>query len=302
LHLQQISSQENKLAESEQHMQYKRLICEKDKQNHIAVVTLNRPNSANSFDFLLMEEIDHVFRDNLELDDDIRAIVLTGAGKYFSAGVDLSMFVDKTALVEKEEMDKGVASSRVGEQPEDVPWGKGTVVGAVAFMQTMRKPIIAAVNGAAAGMGVSFALACDIRIASENARFAMMFVKRGLAPDTAASFTLPRIVGFAKAKELLLTGETIDAAEAYRIGMVSKVVPHDELMPAAKELACKIGALPPMAVALNKQALHKSMAQTDIIAQMMVEIECQDKLMATEDFKEAAAAFMEKRPAVFKGN
>lgn len=280
-------------------MKYKRLICQKE--GHIATVTMNRPQSANAFDFLLMEEIDYVFRDDLDKDDNIRAIVLTGAGKYFSAGVDLSMFVKETAQVEKEEMDKGVASSRVGEQAEEVPWGKGTVVGAVAFMQTMGKPIIAAVNGPAAGMGVSFALACDIRIASDNARFAMMFVKRGLAPDTAGSFTLPRIVGFAKAKELLITGETIDAAEAYRIGMVSKVVPHEQLMPAAKELARKIAELPPMAVALNKMAVHKSMAQTDIIAQMMVEIECQDKLMATEDFQEAAAAFMEKRPAVFKG-
>ncbi len=280
-------------------MEYKRLICQKE--GHIATVTMNRPQSANAFDFLLMEEIDYVFRDDLDKDDNIRAIVLTGAGKYFSAGVDLSMFVKETAQVEKEEMDKGVASSRVGEQAEEVPWGKGTVVGAVAFMQTMGKPIIAAVNGPAAGMGVSFALACDIRIASDNARFAMMFVKRGLAPDTAGSFTLPRIVGFAKAKELLITGETIDAAEAYRIGMVSKVVPHEQLMPAAKELARKIAELPPMAVALNKMAVHKSMGQTDIIAQMMVEIECQDKLMATEDFQEAAAAFIEKRPAVFKG-
>ena len=280
-------------------MEYKRLICHKE--GHIATVTMNRPQNANAFDFLLMEEIDYVFRDDLDKDDNIRAIVLTGAGKYFSAGVDLSMFVKETAQVEKEEMDKGVASSRVGEQAEEVPWGKGTVVGAVAFMQTMGKPIIAAVNGPAAGMGVSFALACDIRIASDNAKFAMMFVKRGLAPDTAGSFTLPRIVGFAKAKELLITGETIDAAEAYRIGMVSKVVPHEQLMPAAKELARKIAELPPMAVALNKMAVHKSMAQTDIIAQMMVEIECQDKLMATEDFQEAAAAFMEKRPAVFKG-
>ena len=280
-------------------MQYKRLICQKE--GHIATVTLNRPQSANSFDFLLMEEIDSVLRDDLEPDKNIRAIILTGAGKYFSAGVDLSMFVKDTAQVEKEEMDKGVASSRVGEQAEDVPWGKGTVVGAVAFMQTMSKPIIAAVNGPAAGMGVSFALACDIRIASENARFAMMFVKRGLAPDTAGSFTLPRVVGFAKATELLITGETIDAAEAYRIGMVSKVVPHDQLMPAARELAGKIAELPPLAVSLNKKAVHRSIEQTDIIAQMMVEIECQDKLMATEDFKEAAAAFLEKRPPKFTG-
>ena len=282
-------------------MEYKCLICDKDRKNHIAVVTMNRPNSANAFDFVMMEEIDTVFRADLEPDDDVRAIVLTGAGNQFSAGVDLSMFAEKTGTVEKEVMDKGVASSRIGKQVEGTAWGKGNPVGAVLFMQTMRKPIIAAVNGPAVGMGVSLALACDIRIASDKAKFAMMFVKRGLAPDTGGSFTLPRIVGFAKARELLLTGETIDAAEAYRIGMVSNVVPHDKLMAAARGLASKIGACPPLAVELNKMLLHKSMSQTDMMEQEKLEIEYTDKLMATEDFKEAATAFMEKRPPVFKG-
>ncbi|MGB3128585.1 MAG: enoyl-CoA hydratase/isomerase family protein, partial [Dehalococcoidia bacterium] len=211
-------------------MEYKRLIVEKE--GHIATVTLNRPDSGNSFDFRLMEEIDHVFRDNLDKDDNIRAVILTGAGKYFCTGVDLNIFAAAEPEVDKEELEQGVASSRVQAEEEDVPWGKGTVVGAVVVMTTMRKPVIAAVNGAAVGLGFSVALACDIRIASDKARFSMIFVKRGLGPDTAASFTRPRVVCLPKAKELLLTGDMIDAAEAERIGVVSKVVPHDDLMTA----------------------------------------------------------------------
>ena len=280
-------------------MEYKRLILEKD--GHIATVTLNRPDSGNAFDFRLMEEIDHVFRDNLALDDEIRAIILTGAGRFFCTGVDLTMFVDAEALVDKDELEQGVASSRVGEQTEDVPWGKGTVVGAVSVIKTMGKPVIAAVNGPAAGMGASFALACDVRLAADTARFSMMFVKRGLAPDTGGSFTLPRIVGWAKATELLLTGDTIDAAEAERIGMVSKVLPQAQLMTAAKELAAKIAKNPPLAVAVTKDSLNKSMVETDIIEQMKHEIDYQDKMLNTEDFQEAAAAFLEKREPIFKG-
>ena len=280
-------------------MEYKRLILEKD--GHIGTVTLNRPDSGNAFDFRLMEEIDHVFRDNLALDDEVRAIVLTGAGRFFCTGVDLTMFVDAEALVDKDELEQGVASSRVGEDTEDVPWGKGTVVGAVSVIKTMGKPVIAAVNGPAAGMGASFALACDVRLAADTARFSMMFVKRGLAPDTGGSFTLPRIVGWAKATELLLTGDTIDAAEAERIGMVSKVLPQAQLMTAAKELAAKIAKNPPLAVAVTKDSLNKSMVETDIIEQMKHEIDYQGKMLNTEDFQEAAAAFLEKREPIFKG-
>ena len=280
-------------------MEYKRLIVEKE--GHIATVTLNRPDSGNSFDFRLMEEIAHVFRDNLDKDDNIRAVILTGAGKYFCTGVDLNIFAAAEPEVDKKELEQGVASSRVQAEEEDVPWGKGTVVGAVVVMTTMRKPVIAAVNGAAVGLGFSVALACDIRIASDRARFSMIFVKRGLGPDTAASFTLPRVVGLPKAKELLLTGDMIDAAEAERIGVVSKVVPHDELMTAAKELAAKIAKNPPLAVAVHKEALNKSMIETDIIKQMEHEIAYTDQMLNTEDFQAAAAAFLEKRDPVFKG-
>ncbi len=280
-------------------MEYTRLIL--DKQGHIATVTLNRPESGNSFDFRIMEEIDHVFRDNIAVDDNVRAVILTGAGKYFCTGVDLSMFADAQPEVTQDELDQGVASSRVQAEAEDVPWGKGTVVGAVAVIKSMPKPVIAAINGPAVGLGCSFALACDIRIASDTARFSLMFVKRGLAPDTGGSFTLPRVVGFAKAAELLLTGDTIDAAEAERIGMVSRVVPHDQLMTAAQELAGKLAKHPPLAVAATKEALNKSMVETDIIEQMKHEIAYQDKMLNTEDFREAAIAFLEKREAVFKG-
>jgi len=280
-------------------MEYKCLKLEKE--GYIAVVTLNRPNSGNAFDFRLMEEIDHVFRDNIDKDDSIRVAILTGAGKYFSTGVDLTMFASAEPEVDKEELEKGVASSHVHEAEEDIPWGKGTIVGAVVVMTTMRKPVIAAVNGPAVGLGFSLALASDIRIASDRARFSMIFVKRGLGPDTGASFTLPRIVGFPKAKELLLTGDMVDASEAERIGIVSKVVPHDDLMTAAKELAIKIAKNPPLAVAAHKEVLNNSMHETDIIKQMEIEIAFTDKMLNTEDFQEAAKAFLEKREPVFKG-
>ena len=280
-------------------MEYKCLMVEKE--GHIAVVTLNRPDSGNSFDFRLMEEIDYVFRDDIGNDDNIRAVILTGAGKYFSTGVDLNMFASAEHEVDKDELEKGVASSHVQEGNDEVPWSKGTIVGAVVVMTTMGKPVIAAINGPAVGLGFSLALASDIRIASDRARFSMIFVKRGLGPDTAASFTLPRIVGLPKAKELLLTGDMVDAQEAERIGIVSKVVPHEELMTAAKELATKLVNNPPLAVAAHKEALNNSMRETDIIKQMELEIAITDKMLNTEDFQEAAKAFLEKRDPVFKG-
>jgi len=280
-------------------MHYKCLFVER--AGHVATVTLNRPDSGNSFDFVLMEELDRVFRDDLDNDSDVRAIILTGSGKYFSTGVDLNMFAASEPEVTDADLDEGIASSRVQADEEDVPWGKGTVVGAVATMLTMGKPIIAAINGAAVGLGFSVALACDFRIASDRSKFSAIFVKRGLAPDTGVSFTLPRIVGFQKAREMLLTGDMVDPAEAQRIGIVSNVVPHDELMTAANELAARLAKNPPLAVAAHKEALNKSMVETDVIAQMTHEIAYQDKMMATEDFQEAAKAFLEKRDPVFKG-
>ena len=266
-----------------------------EKEGPVAIITLNRPDAGNSFDFRLMEEVDAVLRE-VSKDKSIRAVILTGAGKYFSTGINLSMFTDAKGMVEK---DGGVEDKITAD--DDQTYGKGTVVGAVIRMRSMSKPVIAAINGPTVGAGLSLVLGCDIRIASDKARFSMIFVKRGIAADTGGSFTLPRAVGVAKACEMILTGDMIDAAEAERIGLVNRVVPHDNLMKSARELAVKIAKNPPLAVAMAKADIYKAMEEKDLIKQLKREEKTQVVLINTEDFMEAATAFLEKREPVFKG-
>jgi 2-(1,2-epoxy-1,2-dihydrophenyl)acetyl-CoA isomerase len=266
-----------------------------EKEGAVAIVTLNRPDAGNSFDFRLMEEVDAAMRE-VSKDKSIRAVILTGAGKYFSTGINLSMFTDAKGMVEK---DGGVEDKITDDA--DQTYGKGTPVAAVIRMRSMNKPVIAAINGPTVGAALSLVLGCDIRIASDKARFSMIFVKRGIAADTGGSFTLPRAVGLAKACEMVLTGDMIDAAEAERIGLVNRVVPHDDLMKAARELAVKIAKNPPLAVAMAKADLYRAMEEKDIIKQMKHEEKTQEVLINTEDFMEAATAFMEKREPKFKG-
>jgi len=276
-------------------MVYKLLILERD--GPIATITLNRPDVGNAFNIFLMNELDAAIRE-VGMDSDIRAVIMTGAGKHFSTGIDLSMFADlgkQAAELNEEQRTQAMLD------PEDQTYGKGTLIATVFRIRNMNKPVIAAINGAAVGAALGLALACDIMIASDKARFSMVFVKRGIVPDTAGSFTLPRIVGLHRACELTLTGDTIDAAEADRIGLVNRVVPHDDLMKAARELAERIAKNPPLAVGMAKTALHTAMAGTDILEHMQHEVELQKKLLDTEDFMEAATAFLEKREPVFKG-
>jgi 2-(1,2-epoxy-1,2-dihydrophenyl)acetyl-CoA isomerase len=274
-------------------MAYRALTLEKE--GPVAIITLNRPDAGNSFDFRLMEETDAVMGD-VAKDKSIRAVILTGAGKYFSTGINLSMFTDAKGMVEK---DGGVEDKITAD--DDQTYGKGTVVGAVIRMRSMNKPVIAAINGPTVGAGLSLVLGCDIRIASDKAKFSMIFVKRGIAADTGGSFTLPRAVGVARACEMILTGDMIDATEAERIGLVNRVVPHDDLMKAAKDLATKIAKNPPLAVAMAKADIYKAMEEKDLIKQMKHEEKTQEVLINTEDFMEAATAFLEKREPVFKG-
>jgi 2-(1,2-epoxy-1,2-dihydrophenyl)acetyl-CoA isomerase len=274
-------------------MAYRALILERE--GPVAIITLNRPDAGNSLDFRLMEEVDAAMRE-VAKDKSIRAVILTGAGKYFSTGINLSMFTDAKGMVEK---DGGVEDKITDDA--DQTYGKGTPVAAVIRMRSMNKPVIAAINGPTVGAALSLVLGCDIRIASDKARFSMIFVKRGIAADTGGSFTLPRAVGVAKACEMILTGDMIDAAEAERIGLVNRVVPHDDLMKSARELAVKIAKNPPLAVAMAKADIYKAMEEKDLIKQMKREEKTQEVLINTEDFMEAATAFLEKREPVFKG-
>jgi 2-(1,2-epoxy-1,2-dihydrophenyl)acetyl-CoA isomerase len=274
-------------------MPYKALILEKE--DRIATITLNRPDAGNSFDFTLLQEIDHVFGEVVR-DPEVRAIIVTGAGKHFCTGIDLTMFAGAGGADAQQTGESDTAPSG-----EDQTYGKGTNIGATIRMRETDKPVIAAVNGSAIGAGFALALSCDMRIASDRAKFSSVFVRRGVGPDAGASFTLPRIVGFPRACELLLSGRTVDAAEADRIGLLIRLVPHDDLMSAARELAESIAKNPPLAVARTKAAVYRAVAETDIVAHMKYEVEIQDELLATEDFMEAATAFMEKREPVFKG-
>jgi len=274
-------------------MTYETIVLKK--AEHVATVTLNRPKVGNAFDMTLNAEFDHAIR-LLGEDRDVRAIIITGSGSYFSTGIDLSMFTTP-----ERHADKVVALKDVLPADNDETFGKGTAVAAVIRIKNMPKPVIAAVNGTAVGLGLSIVLACDIIIASSMAKFGMVFVKRGVVPDTGASFDLPRVVGLKKACELTFTGETIDAAEAERIGMVSRVVSPNELMDAARQLAQKIADNPPLAVGLAKSQLHRAMVETDMIRHMRWEVENMENLMKTADFLEAASAFFEKRKPIFKG-
>jgi 2-(1,2-epoxy-1,2-dihydrophenyl)acetyl-CoA isomerase len=218
-------------------------------------------------------------------DDEIKVMVLTGAGRGFCAGSDVS---DRLA-------------SRIEKGSEENRFETLQQVGSIALdVADVDKPIIAAINGAAVGAGLSLALLCDIRIASEKARFGAVWVNMGLIPDVGATYYLPRIVGFEKAIELMVTGDIINADEALRIGLVSKVVPSDQLMITAKDIAAKIAAGPSVAIELIKRGLGRGL-DNDLKTQLDYESYAQNICRKTEDHKEAIHAFTEKRKPQFKG-
>ncbi len=269
-------------------MAYDAIILEKG--DGLATITLNKPDKNNAFDLPMMEEIDDAIND-VSQDTNVRVVIITGAGKAFCAGGDVSYL--QTLMEDR----ACIARTVIG----DVVRRSGTMPTVVLKIRNMMKPVIAAVNGIAAGGGMGVALACDMRIMSDKARFSTVFIKRGVIPDCAATYNLPRLVGMAKACELVLRGNVIDAQESERIGLVNMVVPHDELMKATREFAGEIAQNPPIAVGLAKAALYKGMLETDIGGQMDYEAYIQNALMATEDFAEGIKSFFEKREPVFRG-
>jgi enoyl-CoA hydratase/carnithine racemase len=251
---------------------------------HIATITLNRPDQRNALNYDAYERLEAAFR-RAVTDEDARCVIVTGADPAFCSGDDV-----------REIMAGPHAVSRRARAP--VVRHRPTPA-AIAALEC-DKPVIAAVNGAAVGWGMELALYADIRIASEKARFAELFIKRGLTCDVGGFYRLPAIVGPAKAAELLFTGDIIDAAEALHIGLVREVAPHAELMDRARALAGRIAANPPLALRYMKEGLRRA-AYGDPRELGGWAIETITRLMVTEDHKEGVAAFLEKREPAFRG-
>ena len=263
-------------------MTYECLIYEV--KDSIATLTLNRPDRLNALGGSLRDDLhDAVTRS--AADPEVRVMIITGAGKGFCAGGDVK------------------AMNEAKEGRRERPFMEKIAPGRDRTLLAMRdapQPIIAAVNGAAAGAGMNLALGCDIRLASTVAKFSQAFVKRGLHPDWGGTYFLPRIVGMAKACELIFTGALIDAAEALRLGIVSQVLAPEEMLPAAQTLARAIAAGPPIAIRLARRGLYRN-AESDLRTALEYETFAQNACFETEDATEGIRAFVEKRAPQFRG-
>lgn len=252
--------------------------------NHVTTITLNRPEVMNALNREMYAELEQAFRD-ANRDPEVRCIVLTGSGRAFCSGDDVKQ------IMLGEQRDPTVTRLREA-RPRPTP--------AAAAVLECDRPVICAVNGPAVGWGMDLTLFCDIRIASEQAKFGELFIKRGLVSDIGGLWRLPRIVGPSKAAELLFTGDVIEAREAERIGLVSRVVPAEELLPAALELARKIAANPPIAMRYMKEGLRRSVhASMEEMGEYVGNALAY--LFTTEDHKEGALSFVERREPVFRG-
>ncbi|MDD5313410.1 MAG: enoyl-CoA hydratase-related protein [Dehalococcoidia bacterium] len=267
-------------------MTYKSIIVQI--KDEVATLILNRPAKLNALNPQLLKETAAAIK-LLNEDESVKVLIMTGAGRGFCSGADLSGDLSITDR-------KQPGASRAERTGPFAALGWG-----IQQMSRFTKPIIAAVNGPAVGAGLSYALAADIRIASEKATFSAIFIKRGLVPDAGVSFYLPRLVGISKAMELMWTGEIIDAREAERIGLVNRVVPHDELMQSARDFALQLAEGPSLAVDMVKQMARTSLKVDSVVTQMGIEDYMQRIAGESEDAIEGRTAFLEKRPTRFKG-
>ncbi len=264
-------------------MSYEDLLLEK--RDGVATITLNAPDKMNALTLKMQKSLPLVVEE-VAKDDEVKVVIVTGAGRAFSAGGDMEWL-------------KSIFEGTL----EETRYERLRLLGQgwLFPFPMMDKPVIAAINGVCIGAGFSVALSCDIRIASEKARFGSLFILRGLIPDYGMTYFLPRVVGTSKALEIMFNGELIGAAEAERLGIVSQVVPPDELMKIAQELAAKIAQQPPIALELTKRLVYRSMVD-DIARHLDWETNAQKLCLQTEDFKESVLAFLENRPQPeFKG-
>ena len=250
----------------------------------VATVTLNRPDALNALNETLAIELADVLT-TASSDRDVRCIVITGAGRGFCSGADLKP-IEAYYREGKPAPIGDILRERYNRMIEPI--------------LDAEKPVVAAVNGIAAGAGASLALACDFRIASDKARFFQAFIKIGLIPDSGATFFLPRLVGMAKSIELAMLGDIVDAAKAHELGLVTRVVPHDDLMKEALGFASDLAAGPTRAYGLTRRALLFG-AVHDLRQTLDFEADLQQELATSPDHQEGVTAFLEKRPPDFKG-
>ncbi len=257
-------------------MEYKTILYEK--KDRVGTITLNRPKSMNSLSSELLRELDHVLTE-IDRDDDVKVVILTGSEKFFAAGADIT---------------------EIGEIKTPLDAHRFLKMAQAVFnhIEDLEKPVIAAISGLALGGGCELTLACDLRIAADNTTFGQPEIKIGVIPGAGGTQRLPRIVGITKAKELLYTGDFMDAQEAYRIGLLNKVVPAASLMEETRKMALKIARQPGVALKATKLAVNGGL-NMDIKSAMAYEARCFEILFSTDDQKEGMKAFIEKRKPAF---
>lgn len=255
-------------------------MIKKEFEAGVLTLVLNRPEVYNSFNREMSLELQNALNE-AETDETVRCIVITGEGNGFCAGQDLGEAIDENGPELKEIVDKHYNPM-------------------ITRIRNIEKPIIAAVNGIAAGAGANIALACDIVVADENAAFIQAFSKIGLIPDSAGTFFLPRLIGMQKASALMMTGDKVMAKEAEDMGMIYKSFSTEVFEVSTKKMAAKLAKMPTKALGLTKLALNKSYTN-DLDTQLALESDLQVVCGKTEDFKEGIDAFLEKRKPVFKG-
>lgn len=250
-------------------------------ENNIAHIAFNRPEVFNSFNREMALNLQEVL-DSCEKNQEVRAIIITGSGKAFCAGQDL----------------KEVTSSESNPGFKKILDEHYNPI--ITKIRNIKKPIVAAVNGVAAGAGANIALACDIVVAHEKVIFIQAFSLIGLIPDSAGTFFLPRLIGFQKASALAMLGDKVSAEEAERLGMIYKVISFENFEEEVKQLALKLAQMPTLALGKIKEAFNKSL-NNNLEQQLALESKLQIEAAQTEDYKEGVAAFMEKRQPNFKG-
>ena len=256
-----------------------------ERRERVAILTLNRPQQLNALNPALRHDIEQACAD-IRQDDDVWAVVITGAGRGFCSGVDLRSVAPSTEPQSRQE------------RLDDYGW-----VGrqAMAIYRTIDKPVIAAVNGVAAGAGMSLALACDMRVGSELTRFKTVFLERSLSPDSGMSYFLPRIVGYSRACDLIYTSRFVEAEEAYRLGLLDRLVPSEHLLEEAIALAQQITSLPPVAMQTARRVLQHSMESTLEEQLRQESFGLLFARRAPHDVEESRASFLERRPPRFTG-